>query len=181
MNTDDTAIRLRPLQNTDEAELAPLFSDRGTLRFYLPTLLRSYSSEQLRHLLADWNDQPGVMILSIVGKLSDREEVLGLVNLNGISYTNGNCELGIALLSHARGQGAAKAALIQSINYCFDELRLHRVWCRVMADNQPSLKLFHNLGFTDEGRLRQHVNREGRYLDLIVLGLLRDEWYRPEG
>ena len=184
MNSAQTRIRLRPLQKSDETELAPIFTDRQTLRFYLPTLLRTYSTEQLAGLLADWDDHPTDMILTIVrdrvvtgvGQPHVADEVLGMVNLDGINYTNGNCEIGIAILNEMRGQGAAREALTQAIDYCFKEMRLHRVWCRVMEDNTRSLDLFESMGFRKEGRMREHVNREGRFLDLVVLGVLRGEW-----
>jgi RimJ/RimL family protein N-acetyltransferase len=39
--------------------------------------------------------------------------------------------------------------------------------------------VYEKLGFVREGRLRQDHYREGRYVDVLVMGLLREEW-RPD-
>jgi len=39
-----------------------------------------------------------------------------------------------------------------------------------------SIALLKALGFTEEGRLRSHVYRQGKRCDSLMLGLLREEW-----
>ncbi len=31
-------------------------------------------------------------------------------------------------------------------------------------------------GFVEEGRMRQAIYRDGRYLDMIVMSLLKEDW-----
>ena len=33
-------------------------------------------------------------------------------------------------------------------------------------------------GFVEEGRMREHIWLDGRYLDNVLMGILRDEWRR---
>jgi ribosomal-protein-serine acetyltransferase len=44
------------------------------------------------------------------------------------------------------------------------------------VENVPSQKLFLKLGFRKEGVLRKHHFLNGKLLDNIVFGLLREEW-----
>jgi hypothetical protein len=38
------------------------------------------------------------------------------------------------------------------------------------------LPAYQAYGFVEEGRLRQHVYSNGRYVDAVYMGVLRDEW-----
>ena len=37
------------------------------------------------------------------------------------------------------------------------------------------MEAYKQVGFRDEGRMRQAVYRDGRYLDVVMLGILREE------
>ena len=77
------------------------------------------------------------------------------------------------------GQGYGTAAGRLVINYGFRRLRLHRIYLHVYAYNIPGVKSYRKLGFQMEGRLRDHLYR-GRYFhDILVMGLLRSEFLRP--
>lgn len=168
-------IYLRPIEDEDMADLAPFFRDPDHVKYYIPTLWRTYSQRQVQGLLADWHDQSHYYVYAICDRNDD--SVIGLANLDGINYVNGNTEIGIAITNEKkRGAGFAKESLSLLIDYCFNELRLHRVYCRVMADNAPSLALFEKLGFTAEGRQRDQVRREGGFVDMLFFGLLESEW-----
>lgn len=168
-------IYLRLIQDEDMKDLSPFFQDPDNVKYYIPTTWRTYSERQVQGLLADWHDQSQYFVYSICDIETDA--VIGLANLDGINYVNGNTEIGIAITDASRrGGGYAREALSLLIDYCFDELRLHRVFCRVMADNAPSLRLFDRLGFTEEGRQREQVRREGSFVDMLFFGLLANEW-----
>jgi hypothetical protein len=44
----------------------------------------------------------------------------------------------------------------------------------VNASNERALRAFSAAGFTEEGRLRRHVWLDGRYDDLVYMGILRE-------
>jgi RimJ/RimL family protein N-acetyltransferase len=46
----------------------------------------------------------------------------------------------------------------------------------VFDDNPRAIRSYEKVGFTLEGRLRQDVFKNGRYLDVLVMGILRHEW-----
>ena len=53
---------------------------------------------------------------------------------------------------------------------------VYRVFLRVLAYNELAIRLYRRLGFKEEGRLRAQVWREGAWHDVLVMGLLWDEW-----
>lgn len=166
-------IQLTALHEADFSHLGPFFQDMASLTYYIPTTARPLNAHQIRRLLDDWNDG----IENFVFAVRYRGDLIGLVNLDGLDWPNSHVEIGIALTDpEARGLGLAAEAIALLTSYCFGELGLHRIWARIIEDNSPSLHLFGKLGFQKEGALRQHVLRRGRYRDMYLYSLLKDEW-----
>ena len=55
-----------------------------------------------------------------------------------------------------------------------------RIRLRVFETNPRAIHVYQNLGFTEEGRLRQAHYHAGQYEDLILMGLLSEEWLANE-
>jgi diamine N-acetyltransferase len=72
------------------------------------------------------------------------------------------------------------ACVPPDVRYAFSELNLRRIYLRVFAENEGAILLYRRLGFEQEGCLRQHVYKNGRYRDVLVMALLRsDPAYGP--
>ena|SRR5579864_443342 len=76
----------------------------------------------------------------------------------------------------ARGRGAGRAAQALGLDIAFDALGLERVVAEVLADNDVALRAQAAAGFRREGYLREHVIKDGRRRDVILLGILAHEW-----
>ncbi len=66
--------------------------------------------------------------------------------------------------------------MLTLLKLAFDEMNLHRVWLHVFPDNEGAIACYLKCGFREEGRLRQEVFQGGRYYDVIVMGVLKDEF-----
>jgi len=73
-----------------------------------------------------------------------------------------------------RGYATEAAAAMMRIGFC--ELGLHRLWARVLAANEPSIRVLERLRMRPEGRLREHERFKGRWWDVCLYGVLRNEW-----
>ena len=62
------------------------------------------------------------------------------------------------------------------LRFAFNELNYHRVYLRVYDFNQRAIRCYEKCGFQTEGRLRQHMYRNGAWHDEIIMGVLRDEF-----
>ncbi|MGW1840258.1 GNAT family N-acetyltransferase [Streptomyces sp. NPDC002067] len=105
----------------------------------------------------------------------------GAVGAVGTSYADphaGRFEYGITLESGHRRKGYATEAAVLLLRFLFAERRYHKCEVRIFAHNTASLALHRRLGFVEEGRLRDHVFLTGRHQDLVVMGLLADEFAR---
>lgn len=57
----------------------------------------------------------------------------------------------------------------------FDTMNLHRIELEVFVGNERARKVYQRVGFVEEGRKRDAIYKDGRYDDIIVMGLLRGE------
>lgn len=55
-------------------------------------------------------------------------------------------------------------------------LGVHRISAWTVADNTFSARVLEKYGFTLEGRLRDRESFKGRYWDVLVYAILREEW-----
>ncbi len=129
----------------------------------------------LLHRIEWWDLGRGVTFaVTIVGQ---PEPLLGTVSLRRY-VRDRRAELGYWLAASAWGRGFATEAAQAVVDFGFRELGLARVYAQVLAGNRASLGVLDKLGMVHEGVKRQHVNKARRLRDVLLYGLLRDEWLR---
>ncbi len=101
----------------------------------------------------------------------------GLLTLAGLDSHHRRGEWAFFIgAADARGRGVGRATQVLGLDKAFGELGLHKVWAEVMADNDPALKAQTAAGFRREGYLRGHVLKDGVPRDVVILGILAEEW-----
>ena len=76
-----------------------------------------------------------------------------------------------------RGKGLGKEAMEAVMKYCFDELKLERLYLDHYTGN-PAGYLYRSLGFKYEGVLRKNCRKNGVLYDVHLMSILRDEFYK---
>jgi len=108
--------------------------------------------------------------------LKESHEHIGNIYLREIDWVSRTAKLEVFIgNAENRGRGFGEEAVRQVLEYAFDTLGLRRVYLTVLAFNEAATTLYKKCGFREEGRLRQHVFKQGKYEDLLVMGVLRDE------
>ncbi len=105
--------------------------------------------------------------------------VIGFVNYHHRENCNWRLEVGFLLARAFWGRGLMREALQALLEYCFLGLAMNRVEVTVNPANKAAIRLIEGVGFRFEGgplRGRQYVC--GEYRDLLIYGLLRQEWTR---
>jgi ribosomal-protein-serine acetyltransferase len=85
-------------------------------------------------------------------------------------------EIGYWIAAEYEGRGFVTRACRALIDIAFGEIGLHRVVIRAGVENVRSRAIPERLGFTQEGVLRGEGRGSGGFHDLVVYGLLEDEW-----
>jgi RimJ/RimL family protein N-acetyltransferase len=75
-------------------------------------------------------------------------------------------------------QGYGSEAMGLLLRHAFDTLNLNRIFLRVFENNQRAIRCYEKVGFIHEGRLRQAEYRDGKFLDVLLMSVLRQEWQR---
>jgi len=63
-----------------------------------------------------------------------------------------------------------------ALGYAFETLKLHKLNCEVISYNKAVINLHKKAGFIEEGLFRDYHYFEGRYFDVVRLGMLDSEW-----
>ena len=102
---------------------------------------------------------------------------IGTVGLHAVDRVNGSAEFGIAIGEVREwGKGYATEALGAICDFGFGELRLERIALDVYAGNARGRRAYEKAGFLLEATLRNARYGHGRYEDVLVMSLLRDDW-----
>ena len=101
----------------------------------------------------------------------------GLLTLTGIEGPHRRAEWNwLVGDAEARGRGVGRAAQVLGLDKAFHELKLHKVFAEVLADNDAALKAQAAAGFRREGYLPQHVLMDGQPRDVVLLGMTAQMW-----
>lgn len=100
----------------------------------------------------------------------------GAVVLHTVSEIHRRCEIGFWVIPSERRTGVGGAAVGRFLDWIFDTLPIDRVEMTTTPDNLATRALAKRLGFTEEGTYRKRNLERGVRVDLMILGLLRDEW-----
>ncbi len=74
------------------------------------------------------------------------------------------------------GQGYCTEAASLLIQYGFEELQLHRIFATHLKRNPASGRVMQKIGMQREGLQRGHTTKWDEYEDLVLYGVLRDDW-----
>lgn len=103
-------------------------------------------------------------------------ELVGTVASHRTGPRSGWFESDVTIGTDHRRKGYATEAVVLLMRFMFAERRYHKCVAAIFAHNEASLALHRRLGFTEEGRLREHVFIAGRHHDLVMMGMLANEF-----
>jgi RimJ/RimL family protein N-acetyltransferase len=116
-------------------------------------------------------------IFPFMVRAREDDRLIGKASVSSVEWTNGNCLLHLGIGSPGdRRKGYGAQALRMLLRFAFAEINMFRVSARIPEYNVAALGLFKKFGFTEEVRRRSALERDGRRWDLLVVGLLKDEW-----
>ncbi|MBD1824140.1 GNAT family N-acetyltransferase [Cyanobacteria bacterium FACHB-DQ100] len=102
-------------------------------------------------------------------------ELIGSIGIGEIDPQSYVAELGYWLAPEYWGQGIMTEAVRNFVRYAFTDLNLLRLWTRVFEFNPGSRRVLEKNGFQLEGIQRQHVYRNGKFVDDYLYGLLKSD------
>ncbi len=77
-------------------------------------------------------------------------------------------------------QGYGSEAMTLLLRHAFETLNLNRISLHVYETNLRAIRSYEKVGFIHEGRLRQAEYQDGRYVDVVLMSVLRSDWQAGE-
>ena len=85
--------------------------------------------------------------------------------------------IGRIYISNIRGTGLGEEALRAALKLAFEEMNRERVTLDHFTGNQIASHLYLKVGFQYEGVMRHGGKKDGKYIDLHLMSMLRDEYF----
>lgn len=103
---------------------------------------------------------------------------VGIATLTNIDWKNRSADHGIKLAKkERRSKGIGTDAVMAIMRYAFDELQLHRLDSAWFKENIASKTMYTKCGWVEEGVRREYIFKNGSYRDLVVVGILAEEYH----
>ena len=107
----------------------------------------------------------------------DGDKMIGTVGIESIHWSDRCGSLGVFIgEAEYRDNGYGTEAIRLLLEYAFHYLNLHSVKLSVLDVNVRAQKCYQKCGFKDAGRLRQCIYVNGKYHDLLMMDILREEF-----
>lgn len=166
-------LTLREWSESDIPELLPLIGSREvaatTLRIPHP-----YEEKHAREFLASAAKENE---LRMAIRVRSDGRLIGGIGLHP-EMLHRRAELGYWIGAPFWGNGYATEAAREIVHHGFKDVQLNRVFATVFAGNQASERVLRKIGMRHEGRMRQAVLKWGKFLDLELYSILREEYAR---
>jgi ribosomal-protein-alanine N-acetyltransferase len=165
-------VDVRLFRENDLDELVRLWQDVHARGDYYPLGLTSGAVRRREFFETGyWQDGLGRMaIVDKEGRLQGQ-----LLSFRPSTYLSA-IELAYIILNpESRGKGYMTEAVRLLTAYLFDLHNVNRIQLTVMEGNEGSRRVAQKCGFKSEGVLRQAFFQKGRFVDIELFSLLRDE------
>jgi RimJ/RimL family protein N-acetyltransferase len=167
-------VTLRPLEEEDLDFVRELFNDPE-----IESMVVGWSWPVSKYQHRKWYEKISSDFNTMRFIVETKKDgVVGVQILEKIDWKNrvattGGIKIGKKKL---REKGIGFDTGMTLFRYLFDELQMNRVDSCVMGYNSASIKLVEKQGYKLEGVRRRYIYKNGKYHDLLIYGLLREDY-----
>jgi RimJ/RimL family protein N-acetyltransferase len=114
--------------------------------------------------------------VTFVLELKIEQNFCGLIEIREIDREHSQAELSFWLTTSRWGLGYMSEGIQAALQYGFEILKINRFYAYHMLRNPASGRVLEKNGFRQEGILRQRVIKWGKYEDVAIWAILRQDW-----
>lgn len=163
-------LAIRAIEEDDLVRLQEL---RGLVWRDLGTIAINNLNQQRRWLQSVWADPARAYYVLYA---PPDPAFMGVVRTADIDRINHSMTVGGDILPCFQNQGYGQRMFELIKSFCFDQLNMHRIWLMVMETNKRAIHVYEKTGFKHEGRQREAIYRDGRYVDYLMMSMLKEEF-----
>ena len=165
---------LRPLRMSDAKDLFSYARDPQVSRHVLWDTHESLSDSRqfLRAAIRQYRrGQPSSFAIA----LKDSGRMIGTIGFMWINVEYKSAEVGYSLSREYWNRGIMTEALRRVVAFGFEEMRLNRIEAQHEVDNPASGRVMLHAGMRYEGTLRQRLKNKGKYVDVALYAILKND------
>ncbi|MFF0723761.1 GNAT family N-acetyltransferase [Streptomyces sp. NPDC004134] len=169
-------LALREIADEDvDAVLAIYGSDEATAHLSFPPRSRDEVGQVVARAKSTATATPREeYALAVVERGGGK--LVGFVRLAMDPHQPGGATFGFALRPDRWGIGYGEETVRLVLAFGFDDLGLHRIWGARSPLNEASARTMLKAGMIEEGRIREHIKKNGQWRDSIIHAILDREW-----
>ena len=156
-------IYLRLLERKDIGILYRLCNEKKVKRYNMMPERTEESNETMTNLRK---------ALSII---NEKNVLVGFITYKESNYCKDAYSIGITIGSRYWNRGYGQDSIRVLLKYLFEDLGAIRVELEVMKSNLRAINCYKKCGFKEEGILRSKCYIDGEYVDIIIMGLIKDD------
>lgn len=166
-------IYLREVRPSDVNENYYRWMNNPTITDFLESRFYPNSIEKLKEYVEGKLTDTNNIFLAIVLKENNRH--IGNIKLGPINWNHRFGDIGIIIGENdCQGKGLATEAIMLLSKHAFETLNLHKITAGAYDSNIGSVKAFQKAGFEVEGKRKGYFFSKGKYVDMIIMGLIND-------
>lgn len=168
-----TGIYLRPVERQDLDELKELKRESwwGTANVTLAT------DESQEEWLTSVSKSPNDLFMAI---LDEKQNLAGVTCYTNINWINGTCWGAGHVLKDYRKSEIVTNLWYAGMDFIFEIFNIRKLQGEILVTNKGSLAVTLATGFHVEGIRKKEVFRCGKYIDVFMVAMFRDEWKNLE-
>jgi len=174
--TRGNKVILRALEPDDTELLYKWENDMSV--WHLSTTIAPFSRFAIEQYILNSGDFYGnKQVRFMIDKADEPQEpeAIGAIDLFDFEPVHMRAGIGILILEEYRGKGYASEALDMLIDYAFNTLQLHQVFCNISPENTESLNLFKSKGFEYIGTKKEWNRFRNTYHDESLFQLINHQ------
>lgn len=169
-------VRLRAPERADIPRFVAWLNDpevRAGLSVYLPFSQADEENWFDNMLKRPMEEHP----LTIEVQQGEDWSAIGNCGLFDFDWRCRSAEVGIFIGEKSLwNQGYGTDVMRLLLKHGFQTLNLNRICLRVYETNPRAVRSYEKAGFTHEGRQRQGTYKDGKFIDVLLMSVLRSEW-----
>lgn len=164
-------LTLRPADDTDPPRFVPWIADMEVTRY----LGRRTGAALYQEV--DFFKRVGEAKDTVLWIIDVDGTAVGATGIHEIDWPNAHATTGILIGDKARWrQGIATEAMRMRTRYAFRELNLRKLMTEVFMENAASRRALEKNGYRTVGTRREHFFTGGRWHDIWLGEVLREDW-----
>lgn len=170
-------VRFREYRKEDVKQAQEYINDPEVKRLLHPGIPFLYTYEDEQKWFENMSATKDEYSFAI--ETLEDSKYIGGCGINKVDWKNSTAVVGIFIGDKAYwSKGYGTDAMKVLIKFIFEQMNINKIKLNVNSFNERAIRSYEKCGFIKEGVLRQELFRDGKYHDVINMGILKEDYFK---